>query len=518
MTQLIKHSFLGIGSLGIIAGHTGCLHNESRGDRDISRPNIIYILADDLGYGELGCYGQTVIETPNLDELASKGMIFTNHYSGSAVCAPARCVLLTGLHSGKAQVRGNNPMAERGDVHNYLAMFADPRLEGNTPLKAGTFTIGTMLQSVGYKTALIGKWGLGAPGTDGLPNRQGFDYFYGYICQRQAHTYFPLHLYRNEHRVYLDNDTVAPHSSLPPGADPYDPESYKPFNLNDYSSTLMFEEITRWVDSNADNSFFLYWADPIPHLPLQAPQRWVDYYVEKFGDEEPYLGREGPGGYFPARYPRATYAGMISYLDENIGKLIEQLKYLGIYENTLIIFTSDNGPSSQCAGWFNGACPFRSEPGYVKGSLHEGGIRVPMIATWPEVIKPGRVTDHISAFYDVMPTLADITGVKTPDNISGISFLPVLKGEKQDKHEFLYWEFPESGGQMAVRIGNLKAIRKNMHGENLKWELFDLDNDPEERIDISHEHPGIIEKVEGIVAVEHTVSLYERFRFSILDQ
>lgn len=513
---MLQNTLIGAGSLSIIALFNSCSAGSSGGNDDLSRPNIIYILADDLGYGELGSYGQTRIETPHLDRLAADGMIFTDHYTGSPVCAPARCILLTGLHTGRAQVRSNDPMSERGDVQNYMAMFENPLLEGNYPLKAGTTTIGTLLQSAGYKTALVGKWGLGAPGTDGLPNKQGFDFFYGYICQRQAHTFYPLHLYRNGSRVYLNNDTVPPHEWLPRDADPYDLSNYERYSLNDYSPALMFEEITQFVEENAHRPFFLYWADPIPHLPLQAPQRWVDHYVHKFGDEEPYTGTEGRGGYFPCRYPRATYAAMISYLDENIGKLIQQLKDLDLYENTLIIFSSDNGPIGPYTPWFESAAPFRTGSGYNKGHLHEGGIRVPMIATWPSVIKPGSVTDHISAFYDVMPTINEITGINNPENISGTSFFPTLKGEKQDQPEFLYWEFPASGGQMAVRIGNLKALRKNMHQGNLQWELFDLDEDPEERNDISAIHPDIINKVEAIVARERTP--HERWRFNVLGE
>lgn len=515
MNQIIQISLRGIGSFGLIAGFSSFSCDSGK---ESTTPNIIYILADDLGYGELGCYGQTRIETPNIDRLATEGMIFTQHYSGCAVSAPARCTLLTGLHSGMAQVRSNDPMPERGDVQNYLAMLADPTLEGNRPLKAGTFTIGTMLKSVGYTTGLVGKWGLGAPGTEGLPNKQGFDFFYGYVCQRQAHTYYPLHLWKNEERVYLNNDTVPPHTPLPEGANPFDLKSYAPYTLNDYSPDLMFNEITRFVEVNKDKPFFLYWATIIPHLPLQAPKRWVDYYVNKFGDEEPYTGRKGGGGYFPNRYPRATYAAMISYLDEQVGQLIKQLKESGLYENTLIIFSSDNGPIGPNAPWFKSASPFRNEAGYIKGSLNEGGIREPMIASWPGVIKPGSISNHISAFYDVMPTLAEITGAEIPENACGISFFPTFKGRKQQQHEYLYWEFPGSGGQMAVRIGNLKALRKNMHKGNLKWELYDLDNDPAELTDIASTNQEIITKVEDIVRKEHTISPYKEFSFSALGE
>ena len=513
----IQNPMAVFGAFGLLVSLPGCSGSGVQ-EYDISTPNIIYILADDLGYGELGCYGQRKIETPNIDRLAESGMLFTQHYTGSPVSAPARSVLLTGLHSGRTQIRGNDEMPERGDVWNYRAMIADPTLEGQRPLLPGTFTIGTMLQSAGYKTAIIGKWGLGAPHTEGVPNKQGFDFFFGYNCQRQAHTYYPVHLWKNDRRVFLDNDTVPPSIRLPEGADPYDPASYALFELNDYAPDRMFDALTGFVKDNRDNPFFLYWATPIPHVPLQAPGKWVDYYVEKFGDEEPYLGEMS---YYPHRYPRAAYAAMVSYLDHNVGRLVQQLKDLGIYENTLIIFTSDNGPTfngGSDSPWFESGGPFRSERGYGKAFLHEGGIRVPMIASWPAVIKPGSVSGHISAAYDVMPTLAEIAGIDKPENTSGISFLPALKGKGQDEHEFLYWEYPGSSGQMAVRIGNMKALRKDMHNGNLAWQLFDLENDPAEMTDISASHPDIIERVEEIVKNEHTASPNIRWRFSVLGE
>lgn len=506
-----------LGLIGIIAGIGSCSGNAGKTASDTSRPNIIYILADDLGYGDLGSYGQEKIETPNIDKLAAEGMRFTQHYSGAPVCAPARCVLMTGLHTGKAQVRGNDEWAERGEVWDYHVMLADSSMEGQRPIKAGTLTVGRALQSVGYKTAIVGKWGLGAPHSEGAPNKQGFDFFYGYNCQRQAHTYYPVHLWKNDKRVYLTNDTVAPHTHLAEGVDPYDLKSYAPFHLNDYAPTLMLEEITQFVEENKSNPFFLYWATPIPHLPLQAPQKWVDYYVEKFGDEEPYVGRTPRGGYFPSRYPNATYAAMISYMDEQVGKLVEQLKNLGLYENTLILFSSDNGPSGFYTPYFQSGAPFRTESGYNKGTAYEGGIRVPMIASWPGVIERGSVSDHISAFQDVFPTLAEITGAQAPENTTGISFLPALKGKKQKEHEFLYWEYPGGSGQLAVRIGNMKALSKNLRSaKNLEWELFDVSNDPEERTDIAAQHPEVIARVNEIVAREHTLSHNQNWRYKVL--
>jgi arylsulfatase A-like enzyme len=499
----MHQSYVGIGFLGLTFGLGSCAGSVT--DHQNQGPNIIYILADDLGYGELGCYGQTKIETPNIDRLAATGMIFTDHYTGSPVCAPARAILLTGLHSGQSQVRGNDEWGQRGDVWNYRAMIADSTLEGQRPLKAGTVTIGTLLQSAGYKTAVVGKWGLGAPHTEGVPNKQGFDYFFGYNCQRQAHTYYPVHLWENDRRVYLENDTVAPHTVLIEEDDPYEMSSYAPFELNSYAPDLMFDAITGFVQDNKDNQFFLYWATPIPHVPLQAPREWVDYYVKKFGDEEPYLGERN---YFPHRYPRAAYAAMVSYLDHNVGILVQQLKDLDIFDNTLIIFTSDNGPSfngGTDSPWFNSGGIFNEKRGYGKGYLHEGGIRVPMIASWPGVIKQGSVTGHISAFYDVLPTLTDIAGIDTPEFISGTSFFPTMIGEQQPQPEYLYWEFPANGGQMAVRMGKWKALRKNMHNGNLEWELFDLESDPAETKDISSEHPEVIAEVEEIAAREHTI-------------
>jgi arylsulfatase A-like enzyme len=323
-----------------------------------TKPNIIYILADDLGYSELGCYGQKKIETPNIDALAASGMKFTQHYSSSPVCAPARCMLLTGLHSGHAQIRGNDELGSRGNVWDFEAMAKDPNLEGQRPMKPNTQTIGSLLQQAGYKTGIVGKWGLGGPLTESIPNKQGFDFFYGYNCQRQAHTYFPPHLWKNTEKVLLNNKMVLPRIPLPADADPYDENSYGDFWLTDYSSELMQIELINFIKENKDQPFFMYYANPIPHNPLQAPKKWVDYYVEKFGDEEPYIGNQS---YFPHRYPHACYAAMVSYFDEQIGEIIATLKELNLYDNTIIIFSSDNGPTSgggSDSPWFDSAKPF----------------------------------------------------------------------------------------------------------------------------------------------------------------
>ncbi|MEN7550446.1 arylsulfatase [Rapidithrix thailandica] len=482
-------------------------------------PNIIYILADDMGYGELGCYGQSKIETPNIDKLAANGMKFTQHYSGAPVCAPARGVLLTGLHAGHAHIRGNDEWAERGDVWDFAKAVEDPNLEGQRPIPADTPTIGKLLQQSGYKTGVVGKWGLGAPLTDGIPNQRGFDFFFGYNCQRQAHTYYPKHLWKNQEKVLLDNELVVPNAKLAKDADPYDSASYAKYNLTDYAPELMQKEVLNFIEANKEQPFFMYYATPIPHAPIQAPKRWVDYYVKKFGEEEPYLGNRG---YFPHRNPKAGYAAMISYLDEQVGEIVAKLKELGLYENTLIVFTSDNGPTYNGgteSPWFNSGGPFKSEYGWGKGFLKEGGIRVPMIASWPGHIKAGTQTDHASAFYDILPTFCEITGTQAPDNTDGISFLPTLLGQKQTKsHDFLYWEFPAYGGQQAVRMGNWKGIRKNIldKKKEMEFELFDLSADIQEVNNLADQHPEIVEKILKIMEREHTPASIERFKMPAL--
>ncbi len=506
----------------VIAGSliltTTCSKTETAEENQ--KPNIVYILADDLGYGELGAYGQEIIETPHIDSLAMSGMRFTDHYAGSAVCAPSRCVLMTGMHTGHAHIRGNDEWGARGDVWNYLAMFRDSSLEGQRPILDSIVTVGEMLQDVGYRTAAIGKWGLGAPGTEGVPNKQGFDLWFGYNCQRQAHTFYPLHLWKNDRRVMLDNDTVPPRTGLTADADPNDPASYAPFRLEDYSPELMVEEALGFIQENKDGPFFLYYPSPLPHLPLQAPEDWVDHYREKLGPEPPYTGNRG---YFPNQYPNATYAAMISYLDEQVGMIVQELRRLGLYENTLIMFSSDNGPTYTGGvdpSYWNSAGPFPEDLGKVKGSLREGGIRVPMIASWPGKIAPGSTTDLPSAFYDVMPTLADAAGTKAPEGIDGISFLPTLLGhpEEQETHDYLYWEFPERGGQQAVRMGDWKALREGMQEGNLEIQLYNLAEDPQEAHNVAAEYPDIVEQMKSRMEKEHTPPAIERFEIAALEE
>ena len=494
-----------------------------------TKPNIIYILADDLGYGELGAYGQSKIETPNIDGLAKSGMLFQQHYTGAPVCAPARAVLMTGKHLGHSYIRGNDEWSsrgEKGDVWNYRKVIKDSTLEGQRPFPTNTPTLAGLLQKGGYKTGMFGKWGLGAPHTESIPTKMGFDYFFGYNCQRQAHTYNPVHLYENEQRYHLtSNDTIAPSTKLAKHEDPYDLSSYEKYNQPIYAPEISFEKMISFVDQHKDEPFFVYWASPIPHAPLQAPKRWVNYYVNKFGDEKPYSAKyekgSKNGGYFPTRYPHATYAAMVSYLDENVGKLVAHLKKIGEYENTLIIFTSDNGPTyngGSDSPWFESGGPFRSEYGRGKGFLYEGGIRVPMIASWPKQIKPGTTTDHISAFWDVMPTLCDIAAVKNSESTDGISFANTLTQEHtQEKHDYLYWEYPEYHGQVAVRMGKWKILWKNIKKDNKKVELYNLEKDIAESTDVSEKHPEIIDQFFDIIKKEHSTPEIKRFQMTQLE-
>lgn len=498
---------------------TGFNPEENTKTKPKQKPNIIYILADDLGYGDLGCYGQEIIETPNIDALAANGMKFTQHYAGAPVCAPSRCVLLTGKHMGNAYIRGNDPWSERGDVKNYAAVEKDLTLEGQRPIPDSTITLAELLKTAGYKTACVGKWGLGPAHSEGSPNKQGFDFFYGYNCQRQAHTYYPTHLWKNEEPLWLDNKFVDAHKTkFPINADPYDEKSYSDFTLNEYTPDLMISEALTFIENNKEQPFFMYYASPIPHVPLQVTKPWVDKYRKIIGEEKPYI----KGSYFPNQYPRATYAGMVSYLDHQVGQLVNKLKELGIYENTLIIFTSDNGASYTGGAdtkYFNSNGVFDEKRGRGKGYLHEGGIRVPMIATWEGKIEQGSEIEHISSFYDVLPTFCELLNIEAPNDIDGISFLPGLLDKGiQKQHEYLYWEFPEKGykGQQAVRMGKWKAIRKNILKGNMEIELYDLDTDIKELNNVAAKHPELVSRFEEIMKKEHTPAELPAFKMTQL--
>ncbi len=467
------------------------------------KPNVIFILLDDAGYGDFGCYGQTRTETPNIDALAARGIRFTDMYSAAPLSSPARCGLLTGMHSGHAQIRANDEMTHRGYVWIHAEMLRDSTLEGQAPMRAGTPTLGSEMKRAGYRTAMIGKWGVGGPTSESTPNKMGFDEYFGCICQRQAHCYYPPFLWENDRRVYLDNQLLPPGTPLDDGADPMDPRSYEKYAQNTYSPDLMYERVLRFVGENRDNPFFLMWTTPIPHSPMQAPADEVQYYVRKFGDESPIEGR----GYFPSRWPHATYAAMISHIDRQIGGLVEELKRLGLWDDTIIFITSDNGPAANsCSSteWFQSAAPFRSGKGWGKASLREGGIRMPFIVAWGDRIAP-QVCDHIGYFPDVMPTLCDIAGIDSPKT-DGISLLPTIRGKqkRQKQHEYLYWEFPGGKGWVAVRYGKWKGLLREVKSGNDRIELFDISTDLREEHDLAAEHPEIVEKMRQFIRESHT--------------
>ena len=480
------------------------------------RPNVIFILLDDAGYGDFGCYGQTKIDTPNIDALAERGVRFTDMYAGAPVSAPSRCTLLTGLHSGHAQIRSNDEMLERGNVWSIDAMNKNPELEGQAPMAEGTTTLATVMRDAGYKTAMIGKWGLGGPASSSKPTDMGFDYFYGYMCQRMAQCYYPPFLYDGEVREYTANPKMDLGDRLDSGADPYNSESYSKFKGTTYSPEAIYERIERFVESSSDEEFFLMWTTTIPHSALTAPDEWVAKYVERFGDEEPvYTGK----GYFPTRYPKATYAAMISYLDFQIGKLVELLKAKGLYDNTIIMVTSDNGPTHNSytnTNWFDCAHPFRSDRGWTKRSLHEGGIRMPFIVAWGDRISP-KVSDYVGYFPDVMPTLCDIAGVKSPKS-DGISFLPTLLGKRQKSHDYLYWEFPpfkQDRGWLSIRMGQWKGLVEGVADGNTDMQLFDITIDPREEHNVAADNPKIIKAMWQAVKESHTEIENPLFRLDI---
>ncbi len=474
----------------------GCGENQEPGTNNgitDRPPNIVYFLADDLGYAELGSYGQEWIKTPNIDKLAAEGIRFTQHYSGNAVCAPSRCNLMTGKHPGHAYIRDN------GDPKHLQYMKEEMGWEfpGQNPIPDEEVTIAEMLKQKGYATAAIGKWGLGHFGTTGDPNKQGFDLFYGFNCQRHAHNHYPRFLWRNHEKEIL------------PGND-------RTLRGETFSQDRFREEAIDFIDAHRDEPFFLYMPFTIPHLSIQAPDEAVGEYTDII-QEETYEHT----AYLEHPTPRAGYAAMVSYLDRDIGAIMDHLKALGLDDNTLVMFSSDNGPTFNRLGgsdsdFFKSAGDFKG----LKGSLYEGGIRVPLIARWPGKIAPGQVSDHLSAFWDIMPTLADITGTTAPGDIDGISIAPTLLGrDTQPAHDFLYWEFPGYGGQQAVRMGEWKAIRQNiLRKENpdpLRIELYNLTEDIGEANDVAAEHPELVEQFRQIMRETHVSS--ELFPMEPLD-
>lgn len=463
-----------------------------------NRPNIVFILADDLGYGELGCFGQTKIKTPNLDKLAAEGVRLTQHYSGNAVCAPSRCVLMTGKHPGHAFIRDN-----RGTPP-----------EGQFPIPADTVTLPKLLNQQGYVCGGFGKWGLGGPGSTGEPLKQGMHRFFGFNCQSVAHNHYPTYLWDDDKRFPLNNpDFDAHHDKLAPGADPNDPASYASFKGKEFAQDVIMEQALKFVRDNKAKPFFLYVPSTIPHLAIQVPDDSLAEYIGKF-DDPPYVGGKG---YLPHRHPRAAYAAMITRLDRDVGRIVSLVKELGLEENTLFVFTSDNGPTHDDLGgtdyrFFQSAGPLRG----LKGSLYEGGFRVPTIARWKGKIPSGKTIERVSGFEDWLPTLLDVAGAKSsiPTNVDGISMVTTLMGQPQPERPFLYREFPGYGGQQMVRLGDWKGVRQNLFpkGKNkdakpvIKVELYDLKTDLAETKDVAADHPDIVERIEKLMREQHTPS------------
>lgn len=432
------------------------------GRRSARKPNIVFLFADDLGYGDLGCYGQKRIKTPNLDRMAAEGMRFTQHYAGSTVCAPSRCVLMTGLHTGHAIVRGN----------------------ALVPLRPEDVTVAERLKAAGYATGLCGKWGLGEAGSTGIPNRKGFDYFYGYLSQVHAHNYYPDFLWRNEDKVALRN--IVDH----PVKNGVASLSGVSSNKLDYSHDLIAEEGLNFIRQNYQRPFFLYLSMTIPHANNEAGKAGME--VPDYGI---YKGTDWPE-------PQKGHAAMITRMDGDIGRVFALLKELGIDESTLVIFTSDNGPHREGGNdpdFNHSSGPLRG----IKRDLYEGGIRVPMIVRWPGRIAAGNESDHVSAFWDFMPTACEAAGVKAPEDIDGISYLPALVGGRQKQHKFLYWEFHERGSKQGVRMGPWKLVRFVNAG---KVELYNLDEDLGETTDVADKHPEIVQTIMDYLKTARTSS------------
>ena len=439
-------------------------------------PNIIFILADDLGYADISCLGQNKFSTPNIDKLVSQGMVFTQHYSGSSVSAPSRSCLITGQHTGHTVIRGNKELP----------------VEGQHPMPSDTYTIFKMLKDNGYKTSVFGKWGLGAPQTEGAPENQSVDEFFGYNCQRIAHNYFPYHLWHNDEKIILEGN--------------------KDKNEDDYAPYIIHKEALDFIRENNDTTFFMWYTSVIPHAELKVPEKELLPFVgdSVFEKEVAYNGCDDGeyyknGGYGSQQYTHATFAAMVSVLDKQVGEICSTLDSLGIADNTIIVFTSDNGPHLE-----GGADPdFFNSNGELRG--YEGGIRVPFIVRWNNVVKENSMSEHISAFWDFMPTIADAIGAELPENIDGISYLPELTGNgNQQNHDYLYWEFHENNGRQAIRKGNWKAVKYDVHN-NGKIELYNLAADISEKNNLAEMYPEKVAEFDSLMKASRSES--DLFKF-----
>lgn len=431
-----------------------------------SKPNVIFILADDMGIGDLGCYGQTMIKTPNIDKLASNGLLFENHYSGSTVSAPSRCCLLTGKHTGHAFVRGNKGVEVNGKSFDL-----------NIPDEE--VTVAEIFKENGYSTMCVGKWGLGGPGTSGSPINQGFDYFFGYLSQGAAHRYYPETLFENDEEINIGG--------------------------NVYSHFLIMQKGLEFIKENYKKPFFAYFAVTPPHADLDYPD--LSQYSGKF-EEKPFVNKSGKG-FKTQMEPRAAYASMVSEVDKNVGQIISLLKELGILENTIVIFSSDNGVhhvGGHDPDFFDSNGPYR---GY-KRDLYEGGIHTPLIISWPQIIKKPARTSHVSAFWDFMPTVCDLLNVGYPKDIDGISYLPTIygKNEEQKKHDYLYYEFYEQGGKQSITMADgWKLIRLNMNNPAaIKEELYNIIDDVDESDNVIMDHRDKASQLRNLMLKARTES------------
>lgn len=457
---------------------TGLLASLSVKAQEEKPMNVIFVLCDDMGYGDLGCYGQKYIKTPNIDRMAREGMQFMQHYAGCPVSAPSRCSIQTGLHSGHSQIRGNKEI----------------KPEGQEAMGANTYTIARLMKNAGYRTGMFGKWGLGQPGSVSTPNKMGYDEFFGINCQRQAHTYYPDHLWENENRYEIPENKNKGHKV--------------------YSSDLIHKRAMKFIKECKDKPFFAMLTYTIPHAELNLPHDNIyKMYEDKF-EETPYISKQGyvenHGGYETSMKPKASFAAMITRLDSYVGEIMEELEKTGRDKNTILVFTSDNGPHQEGGAdpdFFKSSGPFRG----LKRDVYEGGIRIPFVAWSPGNIPAGRKTWHMAAFWDLMPTLADLTGTKLGTYTDGISYLPTLLGKSgQKEHKYLYWEFHESKGRQAIRMGDWKLIRQPINGDT-KVELYNLSEDIHEDHNLVTMYPVKVAELISIMDNARTESTLFNF-------
>ncbi len=457
-------------------------------------PNIVLIVADDLGWGEAGCYGQKKISTPHIDQLAAEGLRFTQFYAGAPVCAPSRCVLLTGLHLGHAEIRGNR-QASRS--------FPEFK-EGQHPLSNDARVFPQLLQQAGYATGAMGKWGLGPVGSSGEPNRKGFDLFFGYNCQAVAHSFFPPTLWKNRDEVIINHHPVPGHAKQPEGD-----VRMADWIAETYASRPIVAEAEAFIAAHANKPFLLFLPFTEPHVAMHPPIETVNRFPQSWDDTM----YRGGNGYLPHPRPRAGYAAMIAELDDHVGRVMAALDKAGVTDRTLVIFTSDNGTTHEGradphfhiggvdATFFNSTAGLR---GY-KGSVYEGGLRVPCIMRFPGRIPAGRVSEVPAWFPDIFPTVCEAAGTSTPEGLDGVSLWGLLAdtGTVEDRPSPLLWVFPEYGGQMAVRLGDMKAVRRGLLRRSpSRWEVYDVAKDPNETTDLARDHSDVIQRAVQVLNKE----------------